>query len=217
VCSLGRIPAVELGQIAEVVGGVTKDKKKESAEGNVDVPYLRVANVQRGYLDLESVTTIRVTPKTLADRALQVGDLLLNEGGDRDKLGRGWVWEGQIPNCVHQNHVHRARIEDQDAYLPKFVSMWANTFGPDWFFDNGGQTNGIASISISKVRQFPVPSVPVARQQEIVTASEALRGVEDNLAVELAALRVVRADLLTALLSQEITVDAAVDKFVKVA
>lgn len=214
ICSgLERSPSVALGEIAEVVGGITKDKKRESTDGNVDVAYLRVANVQRGYLDLDTVTKIRVPPKTLAARALQVGDLLLNEGGDRDKLGRGWVWEGQIPQCVHQNHVHRARIRDQDAYDPRFVSMWANTFGPDWFSDNGGQTNGIASISISKVRQFPVPRLPIARQREIVATGNALRRVQEELNSELVILRMVRADLLSGLLSQEITVDAAVDMF----
>ena len=208
-------PTLALGDIAEVVGGVTKDKNKEAAEGNVEAPYLRVANVQRGFLDLADVTTIRVPPRTLADRSLRRGDLLLNEGGDRDKLGRGWVWEDQIPNCVHQNHVHRARIHDQAAFLPKFVSMWANTFGPDWFFDNGGQTSGIASISVGKVRQFPIPAVPAEDQQRIVRIGDALRSVEFNLTAELTALRTVRADLLSALLAQEITVDKAVDRFVE--
>lgn len=207
-------PMTVLGEIAEVVGGVTKDQKKQVAEGNVEVPYLRVANVQRGFLDLTEVTTLRVPPKAVTDRALRPGDLLLNEGGDRDKLGRGWVWEGQIADCVHQNHVHRARIADPSRYLPKFVSMWANTFGPDWFYNNGGQTNGIASVSISKVRMFPVPDCPADEQQRITETAEALRAVEYARRSELAALSTVRADLLSALLSQEITVGDALDQFI---
>jgi type I restriction enzyme, S subunit len=204
-----------LSDIADVVGGVTKDAGRSDAPGNVDVPYLRVANVQRGFLDLSDVTTIKVPAKTLAERRLQPGDLLLNEGGDRDKLGRGWIWEGQIEDCIHQNHVHRARIVDQESYLPEFVSMWANTFGPEWFFNNGGQTSGIASVSIGKVRQFPVPVVDVDEQHRIVGLSKAVQTAAGALAAELAALRIVRADLLASVLSQELTVDEMVDQFVK--
>lgn len=36
--------------------------------------------------------------------------ILFNEGGDIDKLGRGWIWEGQLLKCSHQNHVFRARL-----------------------------------------------------------------------------------------------------------
>ena len=104
-----------LGEIAEVVGGVTKDTKKQSDPALPEMPYLRVANVQRGYLDLREITKIRVPESTLAKLRLLPGDVLLNEGGDRDKLGRGWVWDGQIPNCIHQNHVFRARLPEETA------------------------------------------------------------------------------------------------------
>jgi len=83
-----------LGEIADVVGGVTKDSKKQSNPTFVEVPYLRVANVQRGYLELREVATIRVPPEKLRKLRLEPGDILFNEGGDRDKLGRGWVWNG---------------------------------------------------------------------------------------------------------------------------
>ena len=83
-----------LGEIAELKGGVTKDSKREADPGYVEYPYLRVANVQRGFLDLSGVTTIRADRNKAERLFLQRGDILFNEGGDRDKLGRGWVWEG---------------------------------------------------------------------------------------------------------------------------
>ena len=122
---------VALGDIADVVGGVTKDSKREDDPTFVERPYLRVANVQRGYLDLDVVTTIRVAPEKAAKLELRPGDVLLNEGGDRDKLGRGWVWEGQVEGCIHQNHVFRARLAG--GIEPKLVSIWGNTFGQGWF------------------------------------------------------------------------------------
>lgn len=163
-----------LGEVAEVVGGVTKDSKSEGRPGLVEVPYLRVANVQRGRIDLTRVATIRVPAEKAARLTLQPGDVLLNEGGDRDKLGRGWVWDGQISNCIHQNHVFRARIRDK-AIHPKLLAWYANEVAHDWFERNGKQSVNLASISLSKVRAFPLPVPAVAKQQRIVDA------VEDNL------------------------------------
>jgi len=160
-----------LGDIAEVVGGVTKDTKKQSDPRNVEVPYLRVANVQRGFLDLSNVTTIRVPAETARRLELQRGDVLLNEGGDRDKLGRGWVWNDQVPQCIHQNHVFRARIRD-DTLEPKLLAYYANELAREWFGRNATQTVNLASISLSKIKQLPVPIPPAADQQRIVEILE---------------------------------------------
>jgi type I restriction enzyme S subunit len=35
------------------------------------------------------------------------GDVLMTEGGDLDKLGRGTIWNGEILDCLHQNHMFR--------------------------------------------------------------------------------------------------------------
>jgi type I restriction enzyme S subunit len=98
-----------LGAIAELKGGLTKGQKRKAADILREVPYLRVANVQRGFLALGEVKTIDATEEEIQELRLETGDVLFNEGGDRDKLGRGWVWEGKIAECVHQNHVFRAR------------------------------------------------------------------------------------------------------------
>ena len=160
----------ELGVIAEVVGGVTKDSNRQSDPSFVEVPYLRVANVQRGFLDLGTITTIRVAPEKAAQLELQAGDVLFNEGGDRDKLGRGWVWEGQIASCIHQNHVFRARLSD--GVEPKLVSIWGNTFGRGWFETRGKQTTNLASLNLKTLKAFPVPIAPVEEQPRILSEVE---------------------------------------------
>jgi type I restriction enzyme S subunit len=160
-----------LGEIAEVVGGVTKDAKRQSDPSFVEVPYLRVANVQRGYLDLSTVTTIRVPTNTVEKLRLEPGDILFNEGGDRDKLGRGWIWEGKIKDCIHQNHVFRARLLT-DKFDPRFVSMHGNTFGRTWFEKMGKQTTNLASLNLTTLKAFPVPDLPVEQQREIVSEVE---------------------------------------------
>jgi type I restriction enzyme S subunit len=157
----------KLGTIADVVGGVAKDTKKQSGVGFVEVPYLRVANVQRGRLDLREITRIRV-PAAVAKRlTLLKGDVLMNEGGDRDKLGRGWVWDGQIPDCIHQNHVFRVRVRE-GVLDPRFLSWHGNSFSQEWFQREGKQTTNLASISLNRLRQLPVPVPPLDEQRAIV-------------------------------------------------
>jgi type I restriction enzyme S subunit len=98
---------------------------------------------------------------------LQRGDILFNEGGDRDKLGRGWIWEGQLPDCIHQNHVFRARVVLSEL-SPKLVSWWGNSFGKDYFLREGKQTTNLASINLTKLSAFPVPLPPAVEQQRLV-------------------------------------------------
>ncbi|MFC8621630.1 restriction endonuclease subunit S [Streptomyces anulatus] len=159
-----------LGDLAEVVGGVTKDQKKQSDPVFPEVPYLRVANVQRGRLDLAKVSRIRVSAKRAEQLKLIPGDVLLNEGGDRNKLGRGWVWGGQVAGAIHQNHVFRARIRNSRLH-PKLLSWHANRSGA-WFELNGKQSVNLASISLSRIKCFPVPVPPREAQERILERIE---------------------------------------------
>lgn len=134
-----------------------------------EVPYLRVANVQRGYLDLTEIKTISATEEDIEFLNLKPGDVLFTEGGDRDKLGRGWVWEGQIAECIHQNHIFRAR-----PYLaeisPVLLSHAGNSYGRIWFRSNGIQSVNLASINLGVLKQFPIPIAPMDEQKAIVEA-----------------------------------------------
>ena len=177
-------PWTTLGQIAEVKGGITKDSKNQGNPDYVEVPYLRVANVQRGFLDLEEVTTIRVKPEKALSLELKPGDMLFNEGGDRDKLGRGWVWEGQVEGCIHQNHVFRARLTGE-AFDPYFVSMHGNTWGQRWFETHGKQTTNLASLNLTTLKSFPVPSPSLSEQREVVGQLRTVMEMGDSLQADL--------------------------------
>ena len=155
-----------LDSIAALKGGITVDSKRQDPTART-VSYLRVANVQRGYLDLNEVKTINAPANDIEELRLQPGDILFTEGGDRDKLGRGWIWEGQLAECIHQNHVFRGRLVSQDI-APKLVSWWGNSFGKDYFQREGKQTTNLASINLTKLSAFPVPLPPLAEQHRIV-------------------------------------------------
>jgi type I restriction enzyme S subunit len=162
---------VSLDQIADIAGGVTKGQKFLPSGPTRVVPYLRVANVQRGFLDLTTIKEIRATEKDIDLLRLQPGDVLFNEGGDRDKLGRGCIWEGQIPECIHQNHVFRARLLSREVQ-PKIISWSGNSYGQRWFMRTGKQSVNLASINLTVLRSFPVPLVPSAEQEAVVEAVE---------------------------------------------
>ena len=160
-----------LGNIANVKGGLTKGKKRKPGENLKEVPFLRVANVQREFLDLSDVRKIMATESEIIQLKLVIGDVLFNEGGDRDKLGRGWVWEGEIKECIHQNHVFRARILG-GSINPKLVSWYGNTKGKKFFFDQGKHTTNLASISLAQLKRLPILIPPFPEQQRIVAALE---------------------------------------------
>ena len=108
-------------EVAEVGSGVTMGKDITGYK-YVELPYLRVANVQDGHLNLNTIKTVKVRLDEVERYRLELGDVLMTEGGDLDKLGRGTLWEGQIPDCLHQNHIFRVRA-DRSLLDPRFFSL----------------------------------------------------------------------------------------------
>ncbi|MFE7318533.1 hypothetical protein ACFU7T_36360 [Streptomyces sp. NPDC057555] len=161
-----------LETVAEVTLGVTKNSRRQWDPVDVEVPCLRVANVQRGRLALDDVHSIRLPVQRAQAARLRFGDVILTGGGDRTQLGRGWIWEDQLPDCVHQNHVFRARITDQQLH-PKLLAWHANGFGRQWCERNATQVTGLASIGLRKIRLMPVPVAPAAEQQRLVALVDA--------------------------------------------
>lgn len=153
-------------QVGKVGSGITKGGKKRDATRRA-VPYLRVANVQRGRLDLRVIKTILASDAEIRRYSLKSGDVLFNEGGDRDKLGRGWVWSGGLAECLHQNHVFRVRPFLRE-YPSEFLSHYGNSAGQEWFFRRATQSVNLASINQTVLRSLPVPLPPLREQQHIV-------------------------------------------------
>jgi len=174
---------IAAGTLCAIKSGITLGKKRAHGTKLIERPYLRVANVQRGWLNLAEIKTIAVTEKEAEALYLLPGDVLMNEGGDRDKLGRGWVWEGQIKQCIHQNHVFRLRPRIPEL-PPKYLSYYANEFGQNYFLREGKQTTNLASISMSKVSELPVPIAPAAEMARIVTLIEIGFTAIDKIATE---------------------------------
>lgn len=169
-----------LGEIAEASSGITVGRKANSQPMR-SVPYLAVVNVQDRRLRLATVKQIDATESEIARYRLEPDDLLLTEGGDPDKLGRGTVWAGAIPECIHQNHVFRVRITDPE-FEPLFVSrLLASELGRRYFLRSAKQTTGIASINMTQLKDFPLLEPPIARQREYVSRLRAAALAESDL------------------------------------
>jgi type I restriction enzyme S subunit len=154
-----------LKDIADIRSGVTKGKKINPDDA-VTLPYMRVANVQDGYLALDDIQEITVSRRDAEKCKLMIGDILLTEGGDPDKLGRGYVWGGEIDNCIHQNHIFSVRVKDQSKIRPAFLSaVISSQRGKQYFLKVGKQTTGIASINKTVLSEF-LPFIPPVEVQD---------------------------------------------------
>ena len=154
-----------LGQVADIASGITKGRKVPAGPTRT-VPYLAVANVQDQRLLLDVIKTIEASEQEIARYRLRSGDLLLTEGGDPDKLGRGTIWNEDLPECIHQNHIFRVRLTD-DRLTPRFASLLlASQRGKRFFLRRAKQTTGIASINKTQLSEFPLLVPPVELQHE---------------------------------------------------
>jgi type I restriction enzyme, S subunit len=162
-------PSITLGEAGNVVAGITLGRKV-NGKATRSIPYLRVANVKDGHLDLSDVKKIEATDAEIERLLLKPGDILLTEGGDPDKLGRGTFWSGELDECIHQNHIFRVRFP-QDSYLPEFIAAQiGSSYGKGYFFSHAKQTTGIATINQTILKNFPVLSPPIETQKTVMAA-----------------------------------------------
>jgi type I restriction enzyme, S subunit len=173
-------PRLPIGQCGHVQTGVAKGRKLDGG-GIIEVPYLRVANVQSGHLDLREMKTIRLRERELRRYLLRDGDVVLTEGGDFDKLGRGFIWRNIISPCVHQNHIFAVRAH-HTKLLPEFLAyLVQSTYGRSYFLSVAHKTTNLACINKTKLEHFPVILPPLNEQKQI---AEQLAAVDAKLAAE---------------------------------
>ena len=166
--AVSRWPTSRLVEVSEITGGVTlgRDLRGRSTR---PIPYLRVANVKDGWLDLSHMKEVEATEQEIRDCRLRFGDLVVTEGGDPDKLGRGTFWQEDLPECIHQNHIFRVRF-DLAHIDPAFVAFqFGSPLGKAYFLAHAKQTTGIATINRTVLSKFPL-LVPPLSEQRIVSA-----------------------------------------------
>lgn len=160
-------------EVAVVIGGVTKGRDMRGKQVVVR-PYLSVANVQRGYFKLDNLKSIEIAEDELEKYLVHDGDLLVTEGGDWDKVGRTAIWKGGVDNCLHQNHVFKARVPSEQLLNAWVELVFNSSVGRDYFAGASKQTTNLASINMTQLRSFPLPIPPLEEQRRILETLTAL-------------------------------------------
>src|SRR5262249_12879221 len=145
--------------------------RKLQGKETVQVPYLRVANVQDGFLDLNEIKSIEVLPNEVEKYHLEDGDVLMIEGcGTPQYLGRGCIWRGEVPECIHQNHIFRVRT-NRSLLLPEYLAALLRTqYANQYFMSCAKNSSGLANINSTQVKAFLVPLPNISLQEKFVSA-----------------------------------------------
>ena len=213
---LGDVPehwkVARLKNAATVQTGLTLGKTYSSLP-TVSRPYLRVANVQAGHLDLTELKSIEVPPGEAKNAELRPGDVLMTEGGDIDKLGRGCVWRGEVPGCLHQNHIFAVRCRE-DLLAPEFlVGLMASQHGRSYFQLTAKRTTNLASTNRSTLLRFPIVLPPISEQltilAEIAKQSSRIETVQERARGEISLLREYRTRLIADVVTGKLDVREA--------
>lgn len=169
---IGKIPAswkvTQLRHCASIRSGITLGKTYSKDTELVEMPYLRVANVQDGYVDTNDIAVLQVSKDEIEKYSLSAGEVLMTEGGDRDKLGRGCVWDGRITPCLHQNHIFAVKVKEKLLNPHYLEYLTASSVGRTYFDVTAVKTTNLACTSSSKVLAFTIPLPSIDEQNEIV-------------------------------------------------
>lgn len=162
---------VPLETMADIVSGITKGRKTRE-QNLVEVPYMAVSNVKEGYIDWTTVKTIEATEQEIDQYRLLPDDVLMTEGGDPDKLGRGAIIKTPLENCIHQNHIFRVRLDKQRILPVYFEEYLQHQRAKRYFLGCAKQTTGIASINMKQLKMLPVLLPPVELQNQFTAFVE---------------------------------------------
>ena len=213
---LGEIPAHwEVRPLKTMCGlqtGLTLGKRYDG-EAMTTRPYLRVANVQDGYLALDDIAEIEVPVRDVLRFELRTGDVLMTEGGDNDKLGRGHVWEEQLAQCLHQNHIFAVRPR-RSALTSHFLALvMSSAYGRAYFTATSKQSTNLASTNSTKLRNLSIPLPGLDDQIEITRWTDRESTRIDTLVIKVREaidhLREIRTALISAAVTGKIDVRTA--------
>jgi type I restriction enzyme S subunit len=173
-------PLVVLGDLADVRTGLAKGRRADTT--TTTRPYLRVANVKDGALDLSEMKEIVVEPDKVERFSLRHADVLMTEGGDLDKLGRGTVWQNEIEGCLHQNHVFAVRADDTRLDPWYLAALARSPYGRSYFLRCAKRSSNLASVNKAQVASFLVPLRPLQQQKLWLQQYLALRELQTSAA-----------------------------------
>lgn len=156
---------------------------------------------------MSTIKTVKVRLDEVDRYRLESGDVLMTEGGDLDKLGRGTLWEGQIPDCLHQNHIFRVRA-NRAMLDPRFFAFVVESdIAKGYFLRVAKRTTNLASTNKTQVRAFRFPVPPLPEQERIAEIVTAVKSKLQALFQKEAALQQLKKSLMHDLLTGKVRVN----------
>ncbi len=189
-------------EAGEVVAGKAKNKRLDAPNR----PYLRVANVFDGRIDISDVLQMPFTDAEFARYRLRAGDILLNEGQSLELVGRCAMYREEYPDsCAIQNALIRFRPgRGLRAAFAEQVFRWYQHSGR--FASVATQTTSIAHLGVQRFASMFV-SVPQLEEQDKIM--QVLDGMDTRIRAEkatVAALSSTKSALMSVLLTGELRV-----------
>ncbi len=163
----------------DITGGLTKNSKRNELQ--IQMPYLRVANVYYNNLDLSEIKTIGVMENEIEKCLLKRNDLLFVEGnGSKSQIGRVAIWNDSIKNCLHQNHIIKGR--PLGNMLSQYILFYLiSKGGRKQIVDAAKSTSGLYTLSTNKVKGLLVPYCDLPQQKKLLDRINACLSVCDSI------------------------------------
>lgn len=166
--------------IVDIQSSITKER---NLVGKIlsSVLYLRVANVQRGYLDLSDIKITEIPIDKKDKYHVRLNDLLITEGGDWDTVERTAIWTDSSFYIANQNHVFKARPFFNDLNVKWLETFMNSSVLRNYFAGASKQTTNLASINKTQLRGCLIALPPVSETTRILELYISLQNVCDNL------------------------------------
>jgi len=168
-----------IGYHFEVQLGKMLDAGKQTGDLEESRPYLRAANIQPHFLDLDDLKQMPFTPGELSRLSVRENDLLVVEGGAT--VGRSWRIDADLPGVAFQKTLNRVRSRDgSSTHFLDYVLKWLRQTGVIDLVCDGST---FAHLTAEKLRALRIPFPPADEQRAIaarldVALKESTRLVE---------------------------------------
>ncbi len=169
--SIGEIPegweVVKLEKLGVFSSGFTINQDR--VPKNNPRPYLRVANVQKGYFLLNEIKFIEATNEEFSSRQIQRNDILILEGhANLNELGRCAVAIDEVIGMTHQNHIHRFS-PNLSLCDPNYIAFALSIEQVRRLIElEGGTTSGLHTLNRNSIASVPI-ALPSLSEQSLIT------------------------------------------------
>jgi len=186
---------VRLGTISTIVrGGSPRPIREYETDDPAGLPWIKIGDIAADGMYITQ-TAVRIRPEGLKKtRMVKPGDFILSNSMS---FGRPYI--SMIEGCIHDGWL--ALSDYQQSFETRFLYFLLRGAGVQAQFEALAAGSGVRNLKKESVAGVTVKVPSLAEQRNIVERAEALRDAADGARATADALRTLRSNLLTVLLS----------------